>query len=110
MFEVDGLKAVELVGVNIAVSECLPFFSVVVMKMAKPLNTGAGAPNAEVPSLNWTVPAAPSGATCAMTNTKSPLWISVGNAKSLVVVAFGEGVGVGVAVGGTGVAVGCAHG
>jgi hypothetical protein len=61
-----------LVGVNFAVSECVPAGSRV-MRNAKPPTTGTGpAPSGVVPSMNWMVPLAPEGVTFARKSTGRP--------------------------------------
>jgi hypothetical protein len=110
VFEVDGPKTAGLRGMNIAVIECGPTGSCLMLK-AEPAVTGAGPPRLVVPSLNWMVPAALVGATFALRITRPPplRGRGIGIAVSVVVVAVtpGPGVGLGVVVGvGVGVSVG----
>ncbi|MEO7194213.1 MAG: hypothetical protein ABIZ05_05225 [Pseudonocardiaceae bacterium] len=88
--EVDGPLTAGLVGVNTAVSECVPCASSEVSIVAEPPTNGTGEPSAMVPSWNWTVPAVISGVTVAMSITGVPWGLGVfGVGVSVVVVDAG---------------------
>ncbi len=100
VFDVDGWKAVESVGVNTPVTECEPGGRIVKGPTTTPPNTGTGLPRLVSPSVNCTVPTALNGATVAMGITKPPqpkgsgTWIT---ARVVVVVpAPGAGGGLGL--------------
>lgn len=84
--DVDVLKAVALVGVNTAVSECDPGPNVEMDPLAMPLVTGTRSPRLVVPSLNCTLPAA-AGVTVAVSVTAA-FWATgeSGDAVNVVVV------------------------
>lgn len=113
MFDVEGLNFVELVGVNIAVSECEPLLRTLMGPTAMPPATGAGLPRLVVPSLNCTVPVALGGTTVAVAIAKPPspkgsgTWITLSVVVVTVTPDAGVGVGVGLGVGlGVGVGLG----
>jgi hypothetical protein len=59
-----------------------------VIKVAEPLTTGTGLPNAVAPSWNWTAPVALSGTTVALSSTGTPWGIGTfGKTVSVVVVS-----------------------
>lgn len=90
VFDVDGLNALGLVGVNIAVSGCVPtVVSCLVMMKAKPLTTGTGASSAVFPSWNCMVPAAAPGATRASSSLGVPAGNGpAGNTRNVVLVSL----------------------
>ena len=84
---VDGLNAVESVGVNTAVIAWVAAGRVDVVNVAVPLVTGTALPNAVAPSMNCTVPAAV-GVTVAVNVTEVPAVTGLtGLAVTVVVVA-----------------------
>ena len=94
MFEVDPVKAPGLVGVNTALSECVPEASVVVSEAVPPL-TGTGLPRGLVPSWNCTLPAADAGVTVAVSVSAVPAAAGeAGGALSCVEVAVACAAGV----------------
>ena len=103
MFDIDGLKAVELVGVKIATIECEPGRRLSKGPTATPPTTGTGPPRLWFVSLNCTVPAALPGVTLAMGIAKPPNPRGSGTRITDSVVAVnlapGEGVGVGDVLG-----------
>ena len=119
VLEVEGWNFVGFVGVNTALSECEPGLSALTGPMAMPATTGTGAPRLADPSLNWTVPVALAGATCAMGITIPPnpsgrgTWITVSVVVVTVAPGAGDGDGVGVTTGvgdGVGVTTGVGDG
>jgi hypothetical protein len=85
----ESSKAAWAAGVYTAVSTWAPGANFDVTVSAKPANTGRGEPSAVSPSMNWTVPAASTGVTCA-TRITGVLWTTVplGTTKKVVLVAF----------------------
>lgn len=84
------MKTAGSVGVNTAVSECGPVVRFLVTSKAVPPATGTRAPSSVVPSKNWTVPAAPTGATFAKRNTGKPCNVAL-DAVSVVLVTVAGG-------------------
>jgi hypothetical protein len=86
--DVDELKAAGLLGVNTALSRCVPTASVDVVPEAVPLETGTGLPRLVVPSRNCAVPAAVAGVIVAVSVTGVP-WATgeAGDVLRRVVVA-----------------------
>jgi hypothetical protein len=97
VFDIDGLKAVELVGVKIATIECEPGRRLSKGPTATPPTTGTGPPRLWVVSLNCTVPAALPGVTLAMGIAKPPNPRGSGTriTDSVVAVNLAPGAGVG---------------
>ena len=90
--EVDAVNAVGSVGVNTAVSECVPTVNVDVEAVALPAATGTAAPMLVAPSLNCTEPAADAGESVAVSDTAAPATaVPAGETPSVVLVAVGLG-------------------
>ena len=90
--EVDGPKAVGLVGVNTALSEWVPTGSVVVMEAVPPV-TVTGLPMRVTPSWNCTLPTADAGVSVAVSVSPVPVRAGEGGVTlSCVEVACGAGV------------------
>jgi hypothetical protein len=91
--DVDELKAAGLLGVNTALSRCVPTASVDVVPDAVPLETGTGLPRLVVPSRNCAVPAAVAGVIVAVSVTGVPRATGeAGDALSEVAVFVGAAV------------------
>jgi hypothetical protein len=98
--DVEARNLAGLLGINTALSGCVPGLSALVAPRATPATTGTGAPRLAEPSLSWTVPVGFAGTTCAVRITipPSPRGKGTWTTLSAVVVAVAPGAGVGVGV------------